>query len=88
MGLPAKRARSIGVLFQRMADIGTIHNKEQFRHESNEIYSFKRGQIRVPCFRVERFWYLTHGFFKKRDKWGASDLRRAESIMAQHLGLK
>lgn len=79
--------KKVMALFQRMADYGEdgVANEQHFKHEEGEIWAFKRGQIRIPCFRVENCWFLTHGFKKKTDKWPQSQLERAETIRTHHL---
>jgi hypothetical protein len=83
--LDDSQKRKLAVLFQRMADIGTIRNREQFRKVSGAIFEFKRHQLRIGCFQVERTWFLTHGFSKKTDDWLPSELQRANDIRSEHL---
>lgn len=72
-------------LFKRMADVGTIRNKQQFKRVEGKIYEFKRHQVRVGCFQIGNSWVLTHGFIKKKDKWPRTEIDRAERIMKDHL---
>jgi hypothetical protein len=71
--------------FTLMANQGVIHNKEHFRKERGEIYSFKKGDIRLPAFRIGNVWYLTHGFNKKKGKWTKAELDRADRIREEHI---
>ena len=77
--------RKVVVLFRRMAEIGQIHNKEQFKKVQGSIFEFKRFQIRIGCFQTGRRWILTHGFIKKRGRWPRAELARAERIMSEHV---
>ncbi len=45
-----------------------------FKHERDELWAFKckheKRRIRLPCFRRNNRWIVTHGFFKPpRSKW-------------------
>ena len=60
-------------------------NREGFRHEAGPIHAFKSAEARVATFRVANTWLLTHGFIKKRDRWRAAEIRRAERIRAEHM---
>jgi hypothetical protein len=77
--------RKLEVLFRRMADMGKIFNREQFKLVEGKIFEFKRFQIRIGCFQIGARWILTHGFKKKGDRWPDSQLVRANRIMAEHL---
>jgi phage-related protein len=72
-------------LLEQMAERGIIKNKQKFKHLQGKVWEFKSGQHRVLCFQEGRKWILTHGFQKKRDKTPRKEIRRAESIMEQHL---
>jgi phage-related protein len=80
--------RKLDVLFRRMAEMGRIFNREQFKQVEGKIYEFKRYQLRIGCFQAEHRWLLTHGFFKKSDKWPKSEIDRAQRIMNEHLQRK
>ena len=73
------RAKLIA-LFLRMSNHGRIQNEEKFKHEDGKIFAFKSGQIRITCFQIEKDWFLTHGFIKKRQKCPPAELIRAENI--------
>lgn len=77
--------RRLAVLFKRLADIGRIMNREQFKRVEGPIWEFKRHQVRVACFQIGKRWLLTHGFRKKGDHWKPSELDRATRIMNEHL---
>lgn len=73
-------------MINKLCATGKISNDEQFKKEEGEIWGFKpTSQIRIACFQDGRFWFLTHGFVKKRDKWPRSELERAEEIRKEHL---
>ena len=72
-------------LFDRMAQVGQIRNREQFKKVEGRIFEFKRFQIRVGCFQSGNSWVLTHGFVKKKNRWPKAELERAERIRREHL---
>lgn len=72
-------------LFRLMAEQGKIANTEQFRKERDEIYGFKKYQARIAAFQDGDIWFLTHGFKKKKAKWVAADLDRADRIRSEHI---
>lgn len=72
-------------LFSRMSNHGRIQNEEKFKHEAGKIFAFKSDPIRITCFQVEKDWYLTHGFIKKRQKCPPTELGRAENIRIDFL---
>jgi len=84
-GIAARDAARLARLFERLGDGGKISNKEQFKKEHGEIWGFKSYQARLGAFPVGRTWYLTHGFEKKKNKWSAAELQRAERIRKEHL---
>ena len=75
----------VAALLTRMANVGRIASSQKFRKESGEIYAFKSHQIRIACFRVDKVWFLTHGFIKKVDKWPQAELNRANRIRNEHI---
>lgn len=83
-GLKDSDKASLAVLFERMANTGQIHNREQFKKIEGDLFEFKRHQTRVGCFRDGNVWFLTHGFKKKRNKWKRSDVERGIRIMQEH----
>ena len=84
-GLDESEQRKLDTLFRRLAAMGKIFNKEQFKQVKGKIFGFKRYQTRVGCFQIGMRWVLTHGFIKKGDRWKKSDIERAERIMEEHL---
>lgn len=84
-GLDESSQRKLGTLFQRLADTGKIFNREQFKLVDEQIFEFKRHQVRVGCFQIGTRWLLTHGFVKKQDRWPKAELVRAHRIRVEHL---
>lgn len=82
--------------FSRMAQIGRLKDTK-FSKEAGRLFGFK-GEvqnllIRFPCFQDGAIWVLTHGFFKPgaqkgRGSWPASEIDRANEIMAEYLKRK
>jgi hypothetical protein len=77
--------RQFMVLFDRIGREGRIFNKQQFRHEQGEIWSFKKDQHRLPCYRDGKCFVVTHGFVKKKDKWLKSDFDTSVGIMQEDM---
>lgn len=75
----------LAALFKRMADCGTVPNREQFKQVRDKVFEFKKHQIRVFCFRVGNTWVLTNGYKKKKDRLDPAEISRAEMIMSEHL---
>ena len=84
-GLPKPEKARAEVLFQRMADLGSIHNIEHFRNEGDGIYCFKPGRHRFPCFFHGTDVVVTHGFKKQSPKMPPHELERARHARADHL---
>ena len=70
-------------LFRRMAETGVISNVEQFRKLDGEIWEFKRLGDRIPCFRIDVTWFLTHHFAKGANT--NKEISRADRIRMEHL---
>ena len=87
--LGAKDLRKVTALFQRLADQGQIRNREKFKKVEGKIFELKSFQIRIGCFQEHRTWFLTNGFWKKRDSWPTSKVKLAKDIREEHLdGMK
>jgi hypothetical protein len=71
--------------FTLLADEGRIANVQRFRKERGNVWGFKVADARIASFSHGRAWLLTHGFRKKRDRWPATELARAERIRWEHL---
>ncbi len=75
-------------LFARLADIGKISNKEQFRKLRDDIWEAKRNGYRILCFQRGRRWLLTHVYKKQKRKCPPGEIDRAEQIMLEHMQLE
>lgn len=74
--------------FRTIAEVGSIFNKERFRHLRGKIYEFKvHPKTRVLCFQQGKTWYLTHGFDKETGSTPERQIERAEDIMREHISL-
>ncbi len=71
-------------------------NDQVFKHERDSLWTFKRkskhsdkggdGMIRIPCFRRDDRWILTHGFWKPpKSKWPEREFTIAEEIRLEFL---
>ncbi len=80
---PGDHAKLLALL-KRMADHGTIPNREQFKKIRGKIFEFKKHQIRVFCFQEGNRWLLTNGYLKQKDRLHRGEIDRAERIMAEH----
>lgn len=73
--------------FHRLANVGLIHNKEQFSHLEGPLWEFKKFQHRVlgfyGNFRGDRYFWLTNGYTKKRGRARPQDIARAHNVMRQ-----
>lgn len=87
--------------FEYFANNGeaSTHNEKLFKRERPPIYSFKRktkygpsggiGLIRLPCFRREKRWIITHGFWKPpKSQWPESAFTEAIKIMNEVLSME
>jgi hypothetical protein len=77
--------RKLAVLFKRMADHGSVPNREQFKQVRGPLFEFKKHQIRVFCFRSGSRWVLTNGYKKKKDRLDPAEIERAERLMEVYL---
>jgi hypothetical protein len=84
-GLNLPDRAKLATLFQRMARVGTIRHPQKFKKVSGYIFEFKSFQVRIGSFQLERTWFLTHGFTKKRARWPESELDRANEIRDEYL---
>ncbi|MBP9764954.1 type II toxin-antitoxin system RelE/ParE family toxin [Candidatus Babeliales bacterium] len=61
-----------------MGDLGSIRNKEKFRHEGSGIYVFKPQPDRFFCFFFKGGKIIiTNGYEKKSDKMSKKDFDKA-----------
>jgi Phage derived protein Gp49-like (DUF891) len=95
-GLDAKTQAPLMVLFQNMANSGSLSPK-RFKKEMGNLSAFRheigRRQFRFPCFRDGNRWTITHGFIKpgaknKLGKWPQAEVTRAKNIEAEYWARK
>lgn len=73
-------------LFDFIAENGPPRNETKFKHEEDNIYAIKLGQIRVYCFfDAGRMIVVTHGSLKKKQKANPGDLKRAKRLRDEYL---
>jgi hypothetical protein len=72
----------MNTLFYRMGEQGRISNEQHFKRiEGTDLFEFKNHQIRMPCYFLPgRLLVITHGFRKKGDRMGPSQIARARRI--------
>lgn len=70
-------------LMALIGTVGSIKNKQKFRHEGDKIYAFKPQPYRFLCFFFSNQKIIvTNGFHKKSDKLPKADKERA--LKAKH----
>jgi len=89
-GLPSGEKARISALIKRLADQGSIKNREQFKKiEDTDFFEFKSFQIRMPCyFRKDRIVVITHGFRKKGHRIRKSEINRMNIIREEYEGIR
>jgi mRNA-degrading endonuclease RelE of RelBE toxin-antitoxin system len=76
----------VQALLEMMASQGVIKNREKFKKIDGELFEFKSGQIRLPCFfDSKNRVVITHGFRKKSDDIPPREIERAESIQKAYV---
>jgi hypothetical protein len=87
--LDARWQARLYALFERLANQGFISNKEQFRKEEGDLFSFKAYQARLLCYYAPRkaVVVITHGFTKKTDRMSRGELKKGQSIKAEYEAL-
>lgn len=80
-GLDLRDQAKLQTLFEMMASQGRIVNREKFKKIGGDLYEFKAGQLRMPCFfDSKNRIVVTHGFRKKADDIPPSEITRAEGV--------
>jgi hypothetical protein len=79
--------RKFTVLFEQVADAGTVLNKTRYRRESPTLHAFKSGKHRLYSFGDGRNIMLSNGYLKKtnNDKRLERALAMAERIRTEDL---
>jgi hypothetical protein len=85
--LPDKDRAKVAALFLRLANNARFHNQTRFTKEAENIYCFKSGQLRFPCFLHGRAIVIVSGFRKKTnwDKRLKREMKKAERLREEHL---
>jgi mRNA-degrading endonuclease RelE of RelBE toxin-antitoxin system len=78
--------RRFYVLFEQVAEAGTILNKTRYRRESPNLHAFKSGKHRLICFHDGRDVMVVDALKKKsdNDKRLTRALETAERICAEY----
>jgi hypothetical protein len=83
--LGSERAR-FQVLFERLGDFGRIVDAGKYRNENDGLWCLKTiSGHRLVTFQEGRLIGITHGFFKRADRFSPEDRRRALLIRADYL---
>lgn len=70
---------------RKLAEVGRLHNREQFKMLDSDIFEVKARQIRVLLFFCEGGWFLATGCVKKKDRLDPAVLERAVRLRREHL---
>lgn len=74
------------VLFERLGEFGKITDPGKYRNENDGLWCFKtRSGHRLVSFHDERLVLITHGFFKRADRFTDDHRRRALVIRDNYL---
>ncbi len=86
--LPTADRAKVLALFQRLAEFGSISNREKFKNlgrEGGGLSEFKSFQIRfLGDFRPGKRFIVAHGLHKKKDRLDPSAIETAKRILAEH----
>jgi hypothetical protein len=86
-GLSIDRLAQVTRIIKRLADLGKIHHREQFKKVEDDFFEFKFYQIRMPCFFLPNHRVvITHGFIKKGDRIGEGQILRMKRIRKEYEG--
>jgi hypothetical protein len=77
-------------LLKRLADFGTLHSCDQFRHEGDQIYAIKaRCGLRAygwfDAYEGRTAFVISHYILKRRDKFASTD---REAVLANRTTFK
>lgn len=92
LGLSDKDKAKLNALFQRLAEHGSISNREKFKNlgpqakgRGSELWEFKSFQERfLGDFRPGRRFIIAHALRKKSDNLPISDIEKAVRILETH----
>lgn len=80
-GLPDRERAQFEVLFERLGDFGRITDTGKYHNEGDGLWCFKtRSGHRLVTFHDRRLVAITHGFFKRADRFTDQERRRALAI--------
>ena len=71
--------------FQAIVDLNPDDDEVRPKPLRGGISEFKRGPVRLFCFRDGTHWVLTHGILKKSNKTPPGSIERAERIRMEDL---
>jgi len=73
-------------VIRRLADVGKLANREQFKKiEGEDFFEFKNFQIRMPCYLLgPRRLIITHGFIKKKAWLRPEEIGRMKRIRDEY----
>lgn len=76
-------------LIRRIAEEGPPSNPSRFKHEEDQIYAIKDGQVRIYCFFDKAaLILLTNGTIKKTQKADPDDLDMAKKLRKAYMEAK
>ena len=82
------RAKIVKII-KKFANVGSIHNKEQFRKVEGEIWEFKEFQRRIfAYFSGKGCIVLTHGVIKKGNKAKRKEIDKANQIVIEYAKIR
>ena len=92
LDLPRADQAKVLKLFQRLADRGSIINREQFKKlgqkakgKGSDLLEFKSFQIRfLGDFRPNRRFIVAHGVRKKSDNLSSTEIKKAVEILQEN----
>jgi Phage derived protein Gp49-like (DUF891). len=73
LGLVKADQRKVLARMRRYAEVGVIHNDEQFRHITGSVFEFKVHKRRLVGCRHRSLFVVCDGFDKKTDRDRRSD---------------
>ena len=91
-GLSSQNQAKVLALFQRLAEVGQVSNREKFKQlgpkageQGKGLWEFKSHQIRmIGDFKPGYRFFLAHGTIKKQDRLDKADIERAVRILREH----
>ncbi len=76
--LPLSRKKKVAYMFESLAQLGKIFNKEKFRNEGDQIYAIKASEDRFLCFFFDGAKVIvTNAYAKKSAKMPPREKQKA-----------